>query len=303
MSIHRHPLRLRSLVALLAVAFTTALRPADLKPGSGVIILTLMNSLPTVCLGESAPIEVFMQDAVYGLPPGATNVSMTSRLGASSSQLVGGGPLTLTYKPEREGTDTIVINAVNVYSTPGMLSIPARVEKCGWSWKLTYSGTYPNPKGFWTFYEDASVGDGTLKVQENGSGLELTGDGTIDFSVDLNGTDPTTSCALDETPEGSARVHVQGMLDQPGPGSMMLNFNFDPVELSGGAEIPCEMLGNPVTIPYPLPSTTVDLNSFGLSTVVLPTSSGSYSQPVTTAILWQLPGRGSLELNLTRSSP
>lgn len=303
MSINHHPLRFRTLLAFLAVAFTTALRPADLKPGSGVIILTLMNSIPRVCLGESAPIEIFMQDAVYGLPPGATFLTMTSRLGASASFLTPGGPISLTYKPERDGSDTIVINAINVYSTPGMLSIPVQVEKCGWSWKLTYSGTYPNPKGFWTFYEDSSVGDGTLKVLGNGSGLELNGEGTVDFSVDLIGTDPNTTCVLDQTPEGSAMVHVRGMLNQPGPGSMMLNFSFDPVGLSGGAQIPCEMLGNPVTVPFPLPSTTVDLNPFNLSAVVLPTNAGSYSQPIATALLWQIPGSGSLELNLTRLSP
>jgi hypothetical protein len=262
-----------------------------------------MNSLPTVCLGESAPIEVFMQDAVYGLPPGATNVSMTSRLGASSSELVGGGPLTLTYKPEREGTDTIVINAINVYSTPGMLSIPARVEKCGWSWKLTYSGTYPNPQGFWNYYEQASVSDGTLKVQSNGSGHDLIGEGTVVFSVDLDGTDPNTSCALDHAPEGTATVNVQGTTEQPGSGSMLLHFSFGSVNLPGGGKIPCQVLGNPVTIPYPLPSTTVDLSSLVRSEVVVSTGAGSYSQPVSTALVWELPGSGSLEIHLTPLSP
>jgi hypothetical protein len=303
MSIPTRSLRIRSLLALIAVAFTTALRPADLEPGSGVIILTLMNSIPKICVGDSAPIEIFMQDAVYGLPPGGTYLTMTSRLAASISLLTLGGPISLTYTPEKEGSDTIEINAINVYSTPGVLSIPVIVEKCGWSWKLSYSGTYPNPKGFWTYYEDASVKDGTLKVEANGSGSDLIGEGTVVFSVDLDGSNPTISCALDNAPEGAARVNVRGTLARPGSGSMLLHFSFESIKLPGGGKIPCQVLGNPVTMPYPLPGTSVDLGSLVSSEVIVSTNAGSYSQPVTTALVWQLPGSGSLEIHLTPLSP
>jgi hypothetical protein len=280
-----------------------AIPPVDLKPGSGVIILSLLSPPPTVCVGESVPIQVFVQDAVYGLPPGLTDVTMTSRLGANASVYTVGGPTTLTYKPETEGTDTIQINAFNVYSSPGILSLPARVEHCGWTWKLSYSGTYPNPQGYWTYYEAATVGNGTLQVQNNGQDLELSGTGTIDFSVDADGSDANGSCSLDQTPAGSASVHVEGKLDQPSPGSMMLKFSFEPVRLPGGSKFLCQVQGQEVTIPFPLPNTTVELNTLPLSAVVLPTGSSSYSQSVSTALVWLLPGNGSVELSLSRLSP
>jgi hypothetical protein len=306
MSILRNLPRILILFGFSFAFITPPLHFLDLEPGSGVILLTLMSSPSTVCLGESAPIQIFIQDVVNGILPGLTNIRMTSRLGASEDvfTVVLGGWITLNYKPVYEGSDTIEIFAFNPYSSPATLSLPVHVGRCGWDWKLTYSGIYPNPKGFWTFYEDASVGNGTLQVESTGSKRQLSGEGKVDFSVDMNGSDPSSViCALDQTPQGSTAVHVTGSLDQPGPGSMVLNFSFDPAQVSGGSQFQCQVLGQAVTVPFPFPSATVDLNALALKEVILPTGSGSYSQPVTTAVVWLLPGSGSIELSLRRLSP
>jgi hypothetical protein len=302
MAFPRSLLRILLPLALVAAVLTAALRPVYQEPGSGVTILTLMTPPQTICVGESSPIQIFMQDLVYGIPPGLTIVTMTSRLGASATLPTAlGGWVTLDYKPEIAGTDTIEIYTTNVYSSPGMLSIPAIVEACTWHWELTYSGVYPNPKGFWTYYEEASVEDGTLEIHDRGrSSLELQGKGTVDFSVDSNGTNPTVSCSLDQAPEGSTTVRVDGILNQPGPGSMILNFTFETAELPGGSEFQCQVMDQQQTIPFPLPSTTIALNELPLSGVVVPTGSSSHSRPVSTAILWQLPGKGSVRLRLIR---
>ena len=192
---------------------------------------------------------------------------------------------------------------MNVYSMPGFLSLPAHVEGCKWTWKFTYSGTYPNPKGFWTFYEDATVADGTLEVVTTyGHELELKGEGTVDVSVDQNGSDESTTCALDQPPEGSASVQVTGRLDQPMPGMMQVHFSFDPVNLSGGGKFHCQVIDSQNIIPFALPSTTFDVNALSLSSVVVSTNSDSLSWPVPQAILWELPGSGSFQFKFTRVS-
>jgi hypothetical protein len=305
MPIPRNLLRTLIPLALVAAVLTSALRPVYQKPEPGLIVLTLLSPPRTICVGESEPIQIFAQDTVYGIPRGFTTFIMTSPLGANEilTTYALGGLVTLNYKPVAEGSDMIQINTLNSYSQSIILNFPAIVERCTWHWELTYSGVYPNPKGYWTYYEKASVEDGTLEIHDRGrSYLELEGKGTVDFFVDAIGADPSGACSLDQVPEGSTTVHVDGIMNQPGPGSMILNFTFETAGLPGGSKFQCLVMDQQTTIPFALPSTTINLNALPLSRVVVPTGSSSHSRPVSTAILWQIPGSGSVRLRLIRLS-
>jgi hypothetical protein len=285
-------------LALAVVAFSSAALPTLQPPGA--LVVTAMSPPPRVCLGESTPIQIFVSDAVTGLPLGGAVVTMTSSLGAAATAWTPGGPVTLTYQPRSEGSDSLQIQAVAPNSAAGAFSLPAQVERCSWTWELSYAGTYPGPQGFWTFYEQAS-GSGSLQVEGNGSAL--SGEGTVEVSADMSGADPHTTCSLNQTPQGVAGVTVTGTLGVPSSGSMMVNFSFDQASLPGGGTIQCDMFGEQVSVPMPMPSASADLNAFGLASVVVPTDSGSVSRSISTAVVWQVAGNGSLDLVLTRSSP
>lgn len=290
-------------LALVVAILTSALQPVYQKPGPGLIVLTLLSPPRTICVGESEPIQIFVQDSVYGIPRGYTTFMMTSPLGANETLLTYplGGLVTMNYKPAAAGTDAVQILAINPYSQSIILNFTTIVEQCTWHWELTYSGVYPNPKGYWTYYEKASVEDGTLEIHDRGRGyLELEGKGTVDFSVDTIGADPSGVCSLDRLPEGSTTVRVDGIMNQPESGSMILNFTFETAALPGGSKFQCLVMDQQVTIPFALPSTTFNLSALPLSGLVVPTGSSSHSRPVSSAILWQIPGSGSVRLRLIR---
>ena len=102
MHIHRSSLLLQISLSLFALALTAAIPPADLTPGSGVTLPDADECAANSLRGrEGAPVEIFIQDLVYGIPPGATLVTMTSRLGGSETIMTIGGPTTLNVQARK----------------------------------------------------------------------------------------------------------------------------------------------------------------------------------------------------------
>jgi hypothetical protein len=270
----------------------------------GAVWFDIVSKTPAVCLGGSAPVQVIVYDFALGIPVGNVTASLSSKLGASDSQLTLGGMMTeLTYKPTQVGDDTITVLVETLFSGKTSIPIPAYVVNCGWKWYLRYSGTYPNPKGFWTFYENAVVSEGNLRVSDPMRAMaepKLEGYGDMKVSLDMSGTNPQMSCALNNAPEATAKVTITGTLNKPGPGSMTISLQVDPVSLPGGSKFQCKVLNQMVDVPQAFPSTTIDLNALGLTDLVLSASRtyASYSREISTAIVWQIPGLGSLTIDL-----
>jgi hypothetical protein len=270
----------------------------------GGVWIDIISKTPEVCLGSSAPVQVIAYDYALGIPVGTVTASLTSKLGASDSQFTIGGMIAeLTYKPTKAGEDTITVRVETPLSGEASIPIPAYVVNCGWKWYLRYSGTYPNPKGFWTFYENAIVSDGTLHVNDPmraDDAPQLDGYGDIKVSVDMSGTNPQMSCDLNKAPEATAKVNITGTLNKPETGFMTISLQVDPVSLPGGSKFQCQVLGNKADVPFAFPSATIDLNALGLTDLVLPASRThtSYSRDISTAIVWQIPGSGSFRIDL-----
>jgi hypothetical protein len=294
----------RILFAVAFFLFCTASGSVEPKLPIGLVWLQILSPSPDICLGESAPILVAVYDHALGIPVGSLTVGLSSKLGASDMQItIGGAGTYLKYQPQRAGDDEIKIYVDTSFSGSSSITIPARVTQCGWHWSLYYSGTFPNPKGFWTFFEKASVIHGTLKTSDLlGSRKEskLEGEGEMKVSVDMNGTNPQMSCALNNVPEATDNVQVTGTLNQPGPGSMTISLQFNPVSLPGGSKFQCQVLGQRTEVPLAFPSATIDLNALGLTDMVLSTATrlSHYSKTISTAIVWQLPGSGDLTFDL-----
>jgi hypothetical protein len=270
--------------------------------------LAMMYHPSTLCVGEKTNIEFSIIDnrgLFTNQPFRLTAYSPLGHItenGQRVDQLlrVTGDTYPIEFVADKEGKGVIDLElspmVPNIVGDRIFLDLS--VKPCGWKWSLLYMQDYPNPDGFWTYTEDAYVVDGTLSLE--GEGESLTGEGNANFSVDMNGSNPQMACKADRQPKGTGKVRVSGSLNAPAPGSMLLTFDFDPIELPGGAKFQCSVMGNTVNVPFPLPSTSAALNSLGLKDIAFLSDSGAQTIPVNTAVIWGIKGDGHVTITLER---